>query len=119
MGQQQEKILRDAQDAHDATRRELQATREQLDSKTKELGELEQSRTKADTEIRDLKRKIDELETVNNYLHRQLNADQLDKVSERIRTDAGRGRLDVGAFSPVGLPRTSAEAGRSAAGETF
>ena len=94
--------MKDAQDAHDATRKELQACRDQLDAKTKELGTLEQSRTKSDTEIRDLKRKIDELETVNNYLHRQLNSDQLDKVSERIRADAGRGRLGAGRYPPSG-----------------
>ena len=107
--------MKDAQDAHDATRKEFQATRDQLDAKTKELVTLEQSRTKSDTEVRDLKRKIDELETVNNYLHRQLNADQLDKVSERIRTDAGRGRLGAGALSPVGPSRGS----RDVVGDTF
>ena len=97
--------MRDAQDAHDATRKELQGCRDQLDAKTKDLNTLEQSRTKSEMEIRDLKRKVDELETVNNYLHRQLNSDQLDKVSERIRADAGRGRLGAGAFPPLDLQR--------------
>lgn len=111
---QQEKLTKDSQVAHDTLRAELLDAKAQLVAKTKEASDLESANKALNVELDEAKKLLEANDKVIDWLHQQINAEQLERITDQARY----GLTDLSQLSEDFWRRQAAKGDAAAAAAT-
>jgi hypothetical protein len=111
---QQEKLTKDSQVAHDTLRAELLDAKAQLVAKAKEASDLETANKALNVELDEAKKLLEANDKVIDWLHQQINAEQLERITDQARY----GLTDLSQLSEDFWRRQAAKGDAAAAAAT-